>query len=37
MPEVIYREERNTCLGGPDHVRGSRIDVDVRGAQQVSV
>ena len=37
MPEVIYREERNTSLGGPDHVRGSRIDVDVRGAQQVSV
>lgn len=37
MPEVIYREERNTSLGGPDHVRGTRLNVDVRGAQQVSV
>jgi len=35
MPEVIYMEERNISLGGPN--RGTRLDVDVRGAQQVSV
>jgi len=38
MSEVIYKETRNESLGpGPGHVRGTAIDVDVRGAQQVSV
>jgi hypothetical protein len=36
MPEVIYREVRNESLE-PGHERGFRINVDVRGAQQVSV
>ena len=38
MSEVIYQEKRNESLSsGPGHLRGTAIDVDVRGAQQVSV